>query len=121
MRNHGTAYSFKMGCHCEPCTDAAAVTRERYRAKHRQQVLAAMPHKPTRSTEWMDHAACKGMDTDLFFKDGPLTLKVQATCAACPVRQQCLDYAIAEGIVHGTWGGLGGKARRAVRRERRAS
>ena len=36
-------------------------------------------------------------------------------CAACPVRQQCLDYAITNRIVHGIWGGLSERERRALR------
>ena len=35
-------------------------------------------------------------------------------CARCPVRQQCLDYAIGHGIVHGIWGGLVERDRRAL-------
>jgi hypothetical protein len=47
-------------------------------------------------------------------------------CARCPVRQQCLDYAITSQISYGVWGGLAERDRRAlatsrvrsVRRER---
>jgi transcription factor WhiB len=36
-------------------------------------------------------------------------------CAACPVRQACLDYAISNRITHGIWGGLTERERRALR------
>jgi len=36
-------------------------------------------------------------------------------CAACPVRQPCLDYAVSNRIVHGIWGGLAERDRRALR------
>jgi hypothetical protein len=36
-------------------------------------------------------------------------------CAACPVRQPCLDYAITNRITHGIWGGLTERERRALR------
>jgi hypothetical protein len=36
-------------------------------------------------------------------------------CAACPVRQPCLDYAISNRISHGIWGGLTERERRALR------
>jgi hypothetical protein len=36
-------------------------------------------------------------------------------CARCPVRQQCLDYALSHGIVHGIWGGLTERNRRTLR------
>lgn len=47
---------------------------------------------------------------DLFFPDGradeakrlPLA---QVICSGCPVRKECLDYAITEGIPHGIWAG----------------
>ena len=35
-------------------------------------------------------------------------------CAACPVRQPCLDYAITNRITHGIWGGLTERERRAL-------
>ena len=35
-------------------------------------------------------------------------------CARCPVRQPCLDYAITNRIVHGIWGGLTERERRAL-------
>jgi hypothetical protein len=38
-----------------------------------------------------------------------------ASCARCPVREPCLDYAISHGIVHGIWGGLAERDRRALR------
>ena len=36
-------------------------------------------------------------------------------CAACPVRQPCLDYAITNRIAYGVWGGLTERERRALR------
>jgi hypothetical protein len=36
-------------------------------------------------------------------------------CSACPVRQQCLDYAITNRIAYGIWGGLTERERRALR------
>jgi len=35
-------------------------------------------------------------------------------CAQCPVRQQCLEYAVSNRIVYGIWGGLTGPERRAL-------
>ena len=39
-------------------------------------------------------------------------------CVGCPVREPCLDYAISHGIVHGIWGGLAERDRRALRSRR---
>jgi WhiB family transcriptional regulator, redox-sensing transcriptional regulator len=33
-------------------------------------------------------------------------------CAQCPVRQQCLEFAVSNRIVYGVWGGLTGPERR---------
>jgi WhiB family redox-sensing transcriptional regulator len=52
-------------------------------------------------------------------------MKAQRICAGCGVRQQCLDFAMQNGEVHGVWGGTTPeeriRARRALlRRARRA-
>jgi WhiB family transcriptional regulator, redox-sensing transcriptional regulator len=72
---------------------------------------------------WRDKAACRGMETDLFFPVGTTgcavdqTGKAKAVCAACPVRTHCLTYAIETGQ-EGIWGGLAEDERRALRRKR---
>ena len=38
----------------------------------------------------------------------------KAVCAHCPVRSECLQYALALGDVHGIWGGEGSAARRKI-------
>ena len=35
-------------------------------------------------------------------------------CAQCPVRQQCLEFAVSNRIGYGIWGGLTGPERRAL-------
>ena len=40
---------------------------------------------------WLDEAACKGMDTQEFFRDTP-SVTAMAACAACPVVAQCLTF-----------------------------
>ncbi|HEY7705272.1 MAG TPA: WhiB family transcriptional regulator [Acidimicrobiia bacterium] len=68
---------------------------------------------------WQDYANCRGADADLFFPErGASTRKAKAICAACDVRQECLDYAIASGEKFGIWGGMSERERRRVRRQR---
>jgi WhiB family redox-sensing transcriptional regulator len=43
----------------------------------------------------------------------------KAVCAACPVREQCLEWAIATRQEDGVWGGLTDNERRRLRRRRR--
>ena len=33
-------------------------------------------------------------------------MEAKALCAACPVRAECLEFALETGQVHGIWGGL---------------
>jgi WhiB family redox-sensing transcriptional regulator len=65
---------------------------------------------------WRYRAACRGVDLDLFFPDrGESAEPARQICAGCQVRQPCLDYALSRGIVHGIWGGLSERNRRALR------
>ena len=63
--------------------------------------------------EWRDHGACVGYD-DLFYSaedelKGVRRRKeaaAKAICAACPVREDCLQFAIEAGELYGVWGGM---------------
>ena len=72
---------------------------------------------PTRfAARWRELAACRGTGLKVFFPErGETATPARQVCAACPVRQPCLDYAISHGIVHGIWGGLAERDRRALR------
>jgi WhiB family transcriptional regulator, redox-sensing transcriptional regulator len=71
--------------------------------------------------EWWSLAACQSTDPDLFFPisaAGPAQLQVErakAVCAGCPVRSDCLRYALAAGPLQGVWGGLTEEERRLLR------
>jgi WhiB family redox-sensing transcriptional regulator len=75
---------------------------------------------------WQDRVACAGIDARLFFgPDGEpwqerdiREAKAKAVCARCPVRVQCLDYALGNSIKHGIWGGLNQEERARERRRR---
>jgi WhiB family transcriptional regulator, redox-sensing transcriptional regulator len=75
---------------------------------------------------WQDRAACRGTDALLFFgPDGEARpereireAKAKAVCASCPVRAQCLNYALGNSIKQGTWGGLNEEERARERRRR---
>jgi WhiB family transcriptional regulator, redox-sensing transcriptional regulator len=65
---------------------------------------------------WRYRAACRGADLALFFPGrGESAEPARQVCARCPVREPCLDYALRNGIVHGIWGGLAERDRRALR------
>jgi WhiB family redox-sensing transcriptional regulator len=65
---------------------------------------------------WRELAACRGTDLDVFFPDrGESAEPARQVCAPCPVREQCLDYAISNRITGGIWGGMSERERRALR------
>lgn len=78
-------------------------------------------------TDWREDGACAHADPDLFF---PISstgralgqiAKAKATCAGCPVRQACLEFALDQDLMHGIWGGATPEDRRAWRHERRSA
>lgn len=67
--------------------------------------------------EWMDDAACRGLDTEVFFPEqDEATRDVKAICRTCDVQAECLAYALNIGERFGIWGGKSEKERRVLRR-----
>lgn len=59
--------------------------------------------------------SCAGMDpaeADRIFFGNHHRVEAQAFCFACPVKQQCEDFATATRSTHGTFGGETGVVRR---------
>jgi WhiB family redox-sensing transcriptional regulator len=73
---------------------------------------------------WAAKGACRHADPELFFPVAPggpaLTQLARAKdiCAGCPVRTQCLEFALETGQDFGVWGGASEEERRLMRRER---
>ena len=68
--------------------------------------------------DWSDLARCRGMDPEVFFGRNLTEARTAIrTCDRCEVRQACLEYAVAEGIEIGVWGGLTERQRRAYVRQ----
>lgn len=66
---------------------------------------------------WRGRAACRGVDTELFYDPDDPGVQVALTyCAKCPVLRECRDYAIEGHEPYGTWGGLTEPERRKLRR-----
>lgn len=69
---------------------------------------------------WMDLGSCVGEDQDLWFPTEKSNAKTaKQICAACPVRLECLEYAVSANERYGVWGGLSYKERQAIRSYRR--
>lgn len=73
--------------------------------------------------DWMINAACRGApEPDLWFpisEVGPgaaQVAEVKDICAGCPVREDCLAFALALGLDHGVFGGMAASERRELHR-----
>ena len=68
--------------------------------------------------DWRAEGLCAQINPDLFFAVGAVEHKqAKRICRACPVREQCLSYAMDSPIDHGIWGGLTERERRRWRRK----
>jgi WhiB family transcriptional regulator, redox-sensing transcriptional regulator len=70
------------------------------------------------SVDWSERAACRNRHPDLLFVEGAAQNKAKEVCGACPVRTECLAYALDRRIEHGVWGGMTERERRALLRRR---
>lgn len=69
-----------------------------------------------RERPWVRQAACLGLDANIFHPlRGAPTEPARRVCATCPVRAECLQWAIEQHEQHGIWGGTTEKERRAIR------
>src|SRR5215475_344149 len=72
------------------------------------------------ATHWRCRSACMSVDPELFFplsSVGPAArqlYKAKSVCTQCPVRAECLDFALATRQVHGVWGGTSEDERRRI-------
>jgi WhiB family transcriptional regulator, redox-sensing transcriptional regulator len=72
----------------------------------------------SRMYPYLDAAACRGLDPELFYAEGGASVaKAKGICAQCPLRPKCLEWAIAR-EEFGVWGGTTARERAAIRRER---
>ena len=70
-------------------------------------------------SQWHLRAACRGQGPEEFVR-GPRSDygTTRELCATCPVRRECLDFALADGSLTGLWGGTTDTERRQIRRRR---
>lgn len=78
--------------------------------------------RPPQSDRWMRRAGCRDVDTELFFPAGssgpavPQIAKAKAVCTPCPVRAECLSWALSTGQDDGIWGGMTDQERRSAQK-----
>lgn len=71
---------------------------------------------------WPEQAACATADPEIFLpsrRSADAGEEAKAICAGCPVRVECLQYALATRQQWGVWGGLNEHERQAVLRARK--
>ena len=74
--------------------------------------LGTPANQDANATAWRYLALCGDYDPDLFFpigSSGPAVrqrARAKAVCAQCPVRRDCLEWALATEQPYGVWGGL---------------
>ncbi|MDQ3877780.1 MAG: WhiB family transcriptional regulator [Actinomycetota bacterium] len=67
--------------------------------------------------DWRAMGLCAGGDPDLWFSVGAFEHKqAKMICRRCPVKRQCLTYAMEAPVDHGIWGGMTERERRRHRR-----
>ncbi len=72
--------------------------------------------------EWRADAHCSTFDPDLWFAPGALEHKeAKRICRSCPVRRECLSYALETPVDHGVWGGMTERERRSYRRRQEST
>lgn len=72
--------------------------------------------------DWMADALCAQTDPEAFHPEkGQVqdTRAARAVCLNCPVREQCLEFALASGDEFGVYGGLTPHERRQEKRRRK--
>ena len=72
--------------------------------------------------KWMDDAACRETDPDLFYPESAVANKdAKKVCQTCSVVTQCLEYALDHPEEWGIWGGTSQEERKVMRRRGRVA
>lgn len=84
-----------------PAADTMAVVVEDY--PHHVNLPFLM--FPDEDMSWRDHSICAGSTVNFFTNKKSVVAEQKALCSRCPVRVQCLDFAV-RNDQEGTWGGM---------------
>lgn len=75
-----------------------------------------------RGMTWMDDALCAEVGGDFHFpENGESARPAKLVCARCDVRDECPEYALANRIQWGVWGGISEHERRGMRAGRKGA
>ena len=84
--------------------------------------IRRLPGPVTDIWEWQLQAACRGMDSEVFFhperergfRRREREARAKRVCRRCPVIEQCRRHALAVEEPYGVWGGLSAVERSAL-------
>ena len=63
---------------------------------------------------------CNNHPPAVFFPSDGVGVEIaKKICATCPVKDECLEYALAHRVDHGVWGGASERQRRRLLKQRR--
>ena len=97
----GTSTRYYAGCRCDACRAANAERARNYRihGPYQDPFIHLLWDRDT-DLSWLDEAACRGKPTQWWFAGDGRNLNTKTAkraleiCAACPVRDACLDWAL---------------------------
>jgi WhiB family redox-sensing transcriptional regulator len=69
--------------------------------------------------EWSRDAACRE-HPELHWVSPKPSARAKAICQGCLVKDECLDYAVADKTLTGVWGGTDERERRTLRQDQRS-
>lgn len=67
--------------------------------------------------DWVKQGSCRA-EPERMFGEGAAQNEAKKLCVRCPVRIDCLTYALDHGEEHGVWGAMTERERRALLRQR---
>lgn len=97
-------------------------TGETVQQAQRRELRAELEATRPRDEKWMLYGACAGTDPEAFYPErGGSTREAIKVCQRCPVRLECLDWALAKNERFGVFGGLSEQSRRKLQLEMEAA
>lgn len=86
--------------------------------------MTGTPHFRQRDASeqaWRQQGLCWGANVDLWYptRDESEGHQAETVCHGCPVRTECLEYALDNNEDIGIWGGTSARQRRRIRQARR--
>jgi WhiB family redox-sensing transcriptional regulator len=100
--------------------DSYGTAHDTYDTYDTRKAYEAHDGAPAGGESWRLDALCAETDPEAFFPEkGGSTREAKRVCVGCPVRLQCLEFALENDERFGIWGGLSERERRRVRLQRR--